>query len=276
MVFYILTMSWTTVFFSLPSFHRFPDRTKSLKLLSILQSYLIFAFVLILLFHARTFGNRVECNPRAVMVIFRPFSAVKASRILEIIIVLVVALYTSMTAIDYLPPRLKRFKQWFGRHRRLSQDDLEATRPIENDSTQISNAIIRDINIVSRHVSRPVSLPCTIVDNTWMIDVLLESPIYDLNISGELCMKLVVILILWAVTVMNTELLILWNHLKQDPSAQTPWQFGQVCMRALLDPSLTSKFQVLPMFLLIQPFLSLVSTFTKYKLSPRQNLRYQI
>lgn len=84
-------------------------------------------------------------------------------------------------------------------------------------------------------------------------------------------MKLIVILILWAMAVTNTELLIMRNHLEQDPSAQSRWQFGQVCaiqFDMMFYPILT-LIQVLPMFLLVQPFLNLISTFTKYRLSPR-------
>ena len=58
--------------------------------------------------------------------------------------------------------------------------------------------------------------------------------IYDPNVSGELVVKLIVVCISWAIAVTNTELLIKWNHLKQDPSSQSPWQFGQVCLFCLM------------------------------------------
>lgn len=36
-VFYLLAVSWFTMFFSLPSFHRSPAGTKTIKFLSVLQ-----------------------------------------------------------------------------------------------------------------------------------------------------------------------------------------------------------------------------------------------
>lgn len=43
--------------------------------------------------------------------------------------------------------------------------------------------------------------------------------------------KIIVVLILWALAVMNTELLIRWNHFAVSDGSQSQWQFGQVRCR---------------------------------------------
>jgi len=64
-----------------------------------LQSYLIFTFALVILFTAKKLP---ECNPIAVMVLFQPFSALKASQIIGLVAVgAVTAVYTAITALDF-------------------------------------------------------------------------------------------------------------------------------------------------------------------------------
>jgi hypothetical protein len=112
-VFYLLYLSWVTVFFSLPSSNRFSDGIKLLKHLSVVQSYTVFAFAFAILIKAKTFGSNPECNGVAVVVIFRPFSAINAGRIVcWILTIIVVAIYTVITAKDYLPPPPKGVHQW--------------------------------------------------------------------------------------------------------------------------------------------------------------------
>jgi hypothetical protein len=110
---YLLYLSWVTVFFSLPSCNRFCEDTKSLKRLSVVQSYTVFAFALVILINAKTFGNNPECNRSAKVVLFRPFSAIHAGRIaFGIVTVVIIISYTVMTAKDYLPPPPKWVRQW--------------------------------------------------------------------------------------------------------------------------------------------------------------------
>ena len=156
MTFYLLAMSWVTVFFSLPSFHRFPAGTKPLKLLSILQSYLIFTYALVILITAKKFGNRSECNLIAVVVLFQPFSALKAGRIIGwIVVVAITTVYTIITAIDYLPPRVKHFKQWVARRRVGKSGEQESTSIPEQDSRLSGPA--REAGTLPRRVLQPVS-----------------------------------------------------------------------------------------------------------------------
>ena len=154
-VFYLLAISWVTVFFSLPSFHRFPAGTKALKLLSILQSYLIFTFALVILIIAERFGNRPECNRIAVVVLFRPFSALKVGRIIGWITVgSITAVYIGITVLDFLPPSSFFIKQWVARQR-VRQEDPE---PINIPEYELKlSETSREAGISHRALQEPVS-----------------------------------------------------------------------------------------------------------------------
>lgn len=119
-------MSWSSVVFSLPSCHRFRSNTRILKLLSIMQSYVIFAFAFTILMQARTYGNSPGCNSNAVVVLFRPFPALNAGRIVGwIVTIIVVVIYTIMTCIDYLPPPPKYLLEWVRVPRESPGSDLQ-------------------------------------------------------------------------------------------------------------------------------------------------------
>ena len=51
---------------------------------------------------------------------------------------------------------------------------------------------------------------------------------YELAVAWDLAIELIVVVILWSLTVMNTELLIRWNRFAPPNGSQSPWQFGQV------------------------------------------------
>jgi hypothetical protein len=112
-VYYLLSMSWIAMVTSMPSCHRFAGGTKILKFLSIIQSYLVFAFALAMLTKAKTVGSNPECNGNAVVVLFRPFSALHAGRTVGwIVTTSVIAFYTGMMVMEYLPPPPMRVRKW--------------------------------------------------------------------------------------------------------------------------------------------------------------------
>lgn len=122
-------MSWFSVVFSLPSCYRFGRGLKILKVLSILQSCVIFAFAFVILIKAKTFGSSPECNGNAVAVVFRPFSALRAGRIAGwVLTVTIVAIYVGITVKDYLPPPPKRIQQWMQRRRDKKRNSAAETQ----------------------------------------------------------------------------------------------------------------------------------------------------
>jgi hypothetical protein len=101
-VFYLLYISWVSVYFSLPANTRFPGKVKMLHLCSVIQSCILFAFAFAMLGTATTFGSTPKCNHNAVVVLFRPFAALDVGRILFLVLTaLVVSIYGGIIYKDW-------------------------------------------------------------------------------------------------------------------------------------------------------------------------------
>lgn len=101
-VFYLLYISWVTVYFSLPANTKFPGQVKTLHLCSVIQSCILFALAFALLGTAPTFGLTPECNHNAVVVLFRPFAVLDAGRILFLVLTaLVLIIYGGIIYKDW-------------------------------------------------------------------------------------------------------------------------------------------------------------------------------
>jgi hypothetical protein len=112
-VFYLLALSWAAVFFSLPTYNRFIKSDKTLQVLSIIQSYILFAYAIAILIKAETFGPSYCCNETARVALFRPFSALHAGRIVGwVVVVLVVVIYTGLSVYDYWPLAVKWYRDF--------------------------------------------------------------------------------------------------------------------------------------------------------------------
>ncbi|KAJ7149169.1 hypothetical protein C8R43DRAFT_1007404 [Mycena crocata] len=238
-VFYLLYLSWVTVFFSLPACARFPGNVKRLHFFSIVQSYTVFAFAFAMLITAPSFGRSPLCNPNAVVVVFRPFSALTSGRIVCWVMTgLVVALYTGILVKDHMPPAPKLVHQWI--QKRVTKQipatdhDLPMTSP-DVGVPPPRNAPTRVPAKVQYHSRKPPEQPME----------------YDLQIAWHIVIEIAVVLILWGLTVMNTELLIRWNNFAPSDGTSS-WQFGQV----------------LPMFLVVLPLSNLINAFRDFGLRP--------
>ncbi|KAJ6591006.1 hypothetical protein DFH09DRAFT_191549 [Mycena vulgaris] len=96
-------MAWMTSTFALAFCIRLSNETVVLQQISIVQSYAVIAFALIVLGKAPSFGQHPKCNHEAVAVIFRPFSALRNGRIFGWCIVgLTSVLVTIITVRDYM------------------------------------------------------------------------------------------------------------------------------------------------------------------------------
>jgi hypothetical protein len=165
-VFYLLHLSGITVYFSLPVDEQARDRKaagkksvkqrtegehaedslriKMLHLCSIIQSYTIFAFAFAMLGTAVTFGSYPGCNPNAVVVLFRPFSALKAGRILFLIMTgLGSIVYTAILVKDHMPPKEKLIQMLTIRFKkRRPATDQEATTETPQDDVPASETAL--------------------------------------------------------------------------------------------------------------------------------------
>ncbi|KAJ7202536.1 hypothetical protein GGX14DRAFT_462875 [Mycena pura] len=237
-VFYLLYISWVTVFFSLPSSAIFPGKIKMVHWCSVIQSYTLFAFAFVMLSTAPRFGSTPECNPNAVVVIFRPFSALHGGRILFLVLTgLVVIVYTAILYNDYIASPIKRLV------RRISHRVIERIPDQEQAPPSPAHPEpVRPKTPPARETTATVAPEPEVYD---YVPPSKRQTKYRPNIDWKIVLKITVVLILWAMAVMNTELLIRWNRFAMSDDSHTPWQFGQV----------------LPMFLVVLPLVSLVITF---------------
>ncbi|KAI5118519.1 hypothetical protein M0805_007688 [Coniferiporia weirii] len=280
-VFYLLALSWASVFFSLPAYNRFVKSDKTLKYLSVLQSYILFAFALAILIKADSFGMTPPCNPNAVAVIFRPIPALRAGRIAaSVLVVITIIIYSGLTISDYKP----LVKRWI----RLIKKKWKTIRKADaQPATSGPAAAPRDLNEAESGMTRTGPMATAedggdekttkrgaknksknksknknrkkgkekseSINQTNEAD---ENK-YDLGISGNLIIEIIVIFILWALTVMNTELLIKWNNFEGGGGGSESWQFGQI----------------LPMFLIVIPLVNMIKAFLEYKFQRRVHRR---
>ncbi|KAF7973153.1 hypothetical protein HWV62_15931 [Athelia sp. TMB] len=221
------------------SFHEFGD-IRILQLLSVLQSIVVFAFALAVLITAPRFGSNPECNTHAVLAFFGHFPVFNAGRIVGGTTGgIVIVLYVCMTARDYLSPLLSIIRQ--KRAKDTLPIDVAAPQPRADAPIHIPQADLKfDVqDNVDAHLDVYAQLSKKGEDQTS-----------ELNFNGTLTLQLIAILILWAIAVMNTELLIVWNHFEKSDSPQSMWQFGQV----------------LPLLLIIVPFVGMVKVFKAHGL----------
>ena len=156
-ILYLLSTSWIVVIASLAACSRLSDDTKVLQLASVIQSYVILAFAFTVLATAHRFGTNPECNHNTFAVIFRPFSALKAGRILGwIIFSLVFTGYTAMTARDYTTlvlNRIRKNKELLGRTKapipQQQQPPVAAFTPHKANQTQTPQ---RQVKLLFLHV----------------------------------------------------------------------------------------------------------------------------
>ncbi|KAJ6610287.1 hypothetical protein B0H10DRAFT_2061047 [Mycena sp. CBHHK59/15] len=238
-VFYLLYISWVTVYFSLPANTRFTGKVKMLHLCSVIQSCILFAFAFAMLSTATKFGSTPECNRNAVVVLFRPFVALDVGRILFLsLTALVVIIYGGILYKDW-KDSIKRLG------RRVSKSFVKKKKPDEELDNHAEAPPATEP--APRSAPEPENTAITVPDaQTYgYVPPSERKKTYRYNVDEKVVVNIIVVLIFWALAVMNTELLIRWNHFAVSDDSQSLWQFGQI----------------LPMFLVVLPLISLVNAF---------------
>ncbi|KAF7978017.1 hypothetical protein HWV62_1885 [Athelia sp. TMB] len=234
-VLYLLSLCWATNICALASCNSVGGDARSLQLFSVLQSVAVFAFALAMLITAPQFGSNPECNRHAVLVLFRHFPVFPAGRIVGWVVAAVVILgYMYMTFKDYL----SEARSILGRKKK--EDPL----PEEKKEVKPEASDAQSLNIKSEVVEEDPIETYKQAHLKWKGD----TQVYQPNVDGTLMLQLVAIMILWALAVMNTELLIVWNNFAPDDSTVSIWQFGQI----------------LPLLLVVLPMVGMVTAFQKY------------
>jgi len=215
------------VYFALAPYNRFKKADKFLKYLSILHSYVLFAYGFAVLVTAPNFGSNTTCNSEVVVVIFRPFPAINQGRIVGIVaLVFIVLVYSGLLIIDY---NLLRFvTNCFpssGDHTVKRSSKKTTSRQTNNVSTPLANNTRQVQTIVRRRDASTSDQPVPPLPSEF------QQPIqgHNIGIDGRMLVTLVFIAIIWSLVVLNTELLIRWNKFSSSDGSQ--WQFGQVSSR---------------------------------------------
>ncbi|KZT24781.1 hypothetical protein NEOLEDRAFT_1093604 [Neolentinus lepideus HHB14362 ss-1] len=132
-VLYLLTPSWTAIFFTMPQYNRHRKSGAIVKYLAILQSYLVFACAFAILTKAESFGSDPQCNKDLVFVIFRPFRVLYAGRNAFLVLLSLCTLfYTVMLYSDYSTIIHRYFRE--GEYKRTPRNILVAlhlAKPLE-------------------------------------------------------------------------------------------------------------------------------------------------
>ncbi|KZP10095.1 hypothetical protein FIBSPDRAFT_221570 [Athelia psychrophila] len=246
-VLYLLALCWATNICALASCNSVRGDARALQLFSVIQSIAVFSFALAILITAPTFGSTPECNRHAKLVVFTQFRVFDAGRILGwIVAVAVIVGYTGMTAKDYITdPRniFRRKKAEMGLPGEMGGSGKP--EPVEAPSLDIKAEPEED----------PIE-PYRQANLKWKA----EAQVYQPNVDGMLMLQLGAIAVLWALAVMNTELLIVWNL------------FGKVDSTVTTDitdtvdptPSIWQFGQILPLLLVVLPMVGMVTAFQTY------------
>lgn len=161
-----------------------------------------------------------ECNADAVVVLFRPFSALRVGRIVGgVVLCLVVLTYTWLVVTDYRAG--------------MSQDQKIDGAPIDTENLNIR----MDRNPDTHSRNTPIHAQMPVVPDVQMGRQSVRTSIsigvppgfdvgYDTRLAGRMLSMLSIITVTWVLVVVNTELLIRWNHFQ--PTTSSQWQFGQV------------------------------------------------
>ncbi|KZP23005.1 hypothetical protein FIBSPDRAFT_1043159 [Athelia psychrophila] len=195
-------------------------------------SIVVFAFALAVLITAPRFGSHPECNHHAWLVLLRPIKVFNTGRIVGGVgCGIVIFLYIGMVVL--------------GKYKEAKMEKEPAVEVPPNAATSQPD---KDMPIRKPILDPDVEK--TVLDalaehrdkgkgHTWKRDV-------DYPLTGYL----LIILVMWALAVMNTELLIVWNKFAQSDDPQSIWQFGQI----------------LPLLLIIVPFVGMIEIFMAHGL----------
>ncbi|KAH8103729.1 hypothetical protein DFH11DRAFT_1653467 [Phellopilus nigrolimitatus] len=207
-VLYLLALSWASVFFSLVSYNRFVKGDRSLKYFSILQSYILFAFAIAVLRTAPHFGYAAPCNSHAVVVIFRPFRAlhtgVNAAWVLVTVAILV---YTIARRRCLSRQRtLTRADPGSAELGEAGRGTCSASAPSGVSGRASSCANVAEVKVKNKKLKK-MKKKKTRGKHGGTISTRKAA-----CVSGDIVIKLAIILILWALAVLNIELLIIKNN----------------------------------------------------------------
>jgi hypothetical protein len=212
-------------------YHRFRYVDRVIKMGTIVQTYFIAGTAFAIIYQARSFGNNAPCNALRTFVFFGRFSAVGSGRIIGICLIAFLFLGFS-TLLVYDLRSYKNNKSRHHRKRKPRRARQHRSLPSASSSQQ-----------VPMHSLLPVShcngtLLVASQSSSTLPEAHKEEPDYDhaeidtsvrrkeVNLDGNVIVRLTFVGIISVLMVVNTELLIHHNHPNYDDIKK--WSFGQV------------------------------------------------
>jgi hypothetical protein len=229
MVCYLLTGSWLAVFIALPRYNRYRNSSTVVKLLAVVQSYLVLIIILAILGASPTFGSDRACNHDRRYVIFGPMNAVHAGRKVGLTLYSILTIaYTIVTYHDYKHARVLR--RLFLGTRRDAAGHLDS--PLRQSSSDngpmtVLNSATQQVtrNAASRIGEREQRHSLRVRATTAKVKRAATNPGLKPGIDGRILLYFILIVVGSALVIANTELLRHFNH--PDDTDQN-WSFGQV------------------------------------------------
>ncbi|KLO05372.1 hypothetical protein SCHPADRAFT_946975 [Schizopora paradoxa] len=238
-VVYLLALTWVSIAMSLQSRCRFARKNRVVTYLSILHFCFTLTSVIVFLAEMDHFGSSSNCNSEAVVVLFRPFRALQTGRIVGFVSIgLVLGIYAGLTFIGW----------------RYTSPKTPSNGTSGADSTPASTLPRNELNVRESNppgtagegtagpgVSHELQAPnarnaqASLVGGSEGRTSLNANPsspekgagTRNQHLSKNAPLEIFITLTMWALGVMNTELLILRNDFS-DANDKSQWQFGQV------------------------------------------------
>lgn len=231
---YLLLMSSTSIFVALVRYSKLESCDRKLRVLSVLQTYIILAFIFSVLGTASSFGSTPRCNGHAVIVIFGRFKLLGKGWVAVLVInIIITAYYTFITYLGYRDTVIN-----FYRRQRKKIENTYSGKPTGVNAPDPLPPADETEDFPHADASQAFFGP------SWQ-PARKEEPT---GITKTFLIELGIRIIFWAAFVLNTELLIIWSRFdSSDPAGQ--WSFGQI----------------LPLFLIALPLLSIASAFIEGK-----------
>ncbi|OCB85068.1 hypothetical protein A7U60_g8026 [Sanghuangporus baumii] len=172
----------------------------------IFHSYLIFAFVLAVLIKAPTFSMTPRCNRHAIVVIFGDIPALSIGRIITCISIgIVILIFTLLCVYDYkLPEQCEKISAW-------TEEKRKKTTSESDQGGDANQAYEKSVKRKSKNRDR--------------YSEAIDDGMFLTGVDGRLIINLIIIVVLWAIFVSNSELSIVHNHFDGggDGIGPAPW-----------------------------------------------------
>ncbi|KAL5512279.1 hypothetical protein ACEPAG_5787 [Sanghuangporus baumii] len=212
-IMYLLSLSWTTLYLTIATFWHLRRRILLFETVFFGHTILLLSCELAILISAKSFGSLPECNSSAVMFFFREFHVLRTGQMAGFILLIVQLVgFLSITLYDY--GIFKRRSEIIGLISRMFRRERGEGEGIEVGTRDVTQRRIADRPVVIRRGSH-------------------HAPQIESQASRpEKITNICVLIVVWLLLVVFTELTIIRNHFMN--MGQFAWGVGQISAMSLL------------------------------------------